>query len=65
LFVSNIEVYNEGHFSISSSRCFSYWTNFLNNVSLKVLCKEDLPFWDPKNLNSKESIQKINKWNNL
>jgi hypothetical protein len=38
---------------------------FLNNVSLKVLCKEDPPFWDPKKWDSKESIQKIDKWNNL
>ncbi len=32
---------------------------------LKVLCKENPPFWDPKKWDSKEFIQKIDKWNNL
>jgi len=41
------------------------FSKFLNNVSLKVLCKEDPPFWDPEKWDSKESIQKIDKWNNL
>jgi hypothetical protein len=26
----------------------------LNNVSLKVLCKEDPPFWDPEKWDSKD-----------
>jgi hypothetical protein len=41
------------------------FSKILNNVSLKVLCKEDPPLWDPKKWDSKESIQKIDKWNNL
>jgi hypothetical protein len=43
-----------------------FFSKILNNVSLKVLCKEDASFWDPKKWDSKkwdskESIQKINK----
>jgi len=42
-----------------------FFPKISNNVSLEVLCKEDPPFWDPKKWDSKEYIQKIDKWNNL
>jgi hypothetical protein len=38
---------------------------FSKNVSLKVLCKEDPPFWNLKKWDSKKSIQKINKQKNV
>jgi hypothetical protein len=42
-----------------------FFSKFLNNVSLKLLCKEDPPLWDLKKWDTKESIQKIDQWNNL
>jgi hypothetical protein len=41
------------------------FSKILNNLALKVLCKENPPFWDPEKWDCKKSIQKIDKWNNL
>jgi hypothetical protein len=67
-FFSIIKVYNGRKFSTNSFGCFNYWTffsKFINNVSLKLLCKEDPPLWDLEKWDTKESIQKIDQWNNL
>jgi len=41
------------------------FSRILKIVSLEVLSKENLPFWDSKKWDLGKLIQKIEKWNNV